>query len=187
LPCDESILTNEQRIVALIELAERAAYYGVFGPFQNYIQNPYKSASGLPGALGLGQSTATQLTNFFTFFCYATPIFGLYSSFRLKSVEQKVLTSRKGAIVADSYLGKVKTIICFAAVYMLGLVILFMTSLPVSIENGYAFGGLMTAMILIGLFVTYRFRLPSVLILPQGYWWHQVQCLSTHRRAVHGD
>jgi hypothetical protein len=71
-----STLTHEYRIVALIELAERAAYYGVSGPFQNYIQNTYKSPSGLPGALGLGQSTATRFTNFFAFFCYVTPVFG---------------------------------------------------------------------------------------------------------------
>ena len=74
------IYAYESRIVALIELAERAAYYGVSGPFQNYIQNAYKSPSGLPGALGLGQSTATRFTNFFQFFCYVTPVFGLCSS-----------------------------------------------------------------------------------------------------------
>ena len=65
----------------MIELAERAAYYGVSGPFQNYIQNAYKDPSGLPGALGLGQATATRLTNFFQFFCYVTPVFGLWPSF----------------------------------------------------------------------------------------------------------
>ncbi len=59
----------------------------------------------------------------------------------------------KGAIVADSYLGKVKTIIYFSLAYMLGLVILFVTSLPMAIESGYAFGGLITAMMLIGMFV----------------------------------
>jgi hypothetical protein len=78
------LLINGFRIVALIELAERAAYYGVSGPFQNYIQNTYKGPSGLPGALGLGQSAATRFTNFFQFFCYVTPVFGLCSSLLLK-------------------------------------------------------------------------------------------------------
>ncbi len=55
--------------------------------------------------------------------------------------------------MADSYLGKVKTIIYFSLAYMLGLLILFVTSLPFAIESGYAFGGLLTAMILIGMFV----------------------------------
>jgi POT family proton-dependent oligopeptide transporter len=62
--------------------------------------------------------------------------------------------------VADSYLGKVKTIISFSVVYMLGLLILFATSLPIAIESGYTFGGLITAMILIGLFVIYYLCLP---------------------------
>jgi POT family proton-dependent oligopeptide transporter len=65
--------------------------------------------------------------------------------------------------VADSYFGKVKTIIYFSLVYMLGLFILFVTSLPIAIENGYAFGGLVIAMILIGLFVTYSSCRPSLL------------------------
>ena len=38
-------------LVAVIELCERFTYYGLSGPFQNYIQNPYKS-KGVPGALG---------------------------------------------------------------------------------------------------------------------------------------
>lgn len=62
--------------------------------------------------------------------------------------------------MADSYLGKVKTIIFFSVAYMLGLLILFGTSLPIAIENGYAFGGLITAMILIGMFVIGCFCLP---------------------------
>ena len=59
--------------------------------------------------------------------------------------------------MADSYLGKVKTIICFSVAYMLGLLILFATSLPIAIESGYTFGGLITAMILIGVLVLYHF------------------------------
>lgn len=38
-------------LVAAIELCERFTYYGLSGPFQNYIQNPYKN-KGVPGALG---------------------------------------------------------------------------------------------------------------------------------------
>lgn len=55
--------------------------------------------------------------------------------------------------MADSFLGKVKTIICFSVAYMLGLLILFVTSLPIAIESDFSFGGLITAMILIGMFV----------------------------------
>ncbi|KAI9820420.1 MAG: peptide transporter ptr2 [Thelocarpon impressellum] len=117
-------------LVAIIELCERFAYYGLSGPFQNYIENEYKDPK-LPGAIGLGQTGATGLTNFFQFWCYVTPILG--------------------AIIADQYLGKYKTIMYFSLVYMVGLIILFLTSLPVAIENGAAMGGLIAAMIIIGL------------------------------------
>ncbi len=62
--------------------------------------------------------------------------------------------------MADSYLGKVKTIIYFSVAYMLGLLTLFVTSLPIAIETGYAFGGLITAMLLIGMFVIDSFGAP---------------------------
>ena len=39
-------------LVAVIELCERFTYYGISGPFQNYIQHSYHDPSGLPGALG---------------------------------------------------------------------------------------------------------------------------------------
>ncbi|MCJ1467054.1 peptide transporter ptr2 [Pseudocyphellaria aurata] len=78
-------------LVAVIELCERFTYYGVSGPFQNYIQHSYNDPSGLPGALGLGQVAATGLTDFFLFWCYLTPI--------------------GGAIVSDQFLGKYNTII----------------------------------------------------------------------------
>ncbi|KAF2108340.1 peptide transporter-like protein PTR2 [Lophiotrema nucula] len=118
-------------LVAIVELCERFAYYGLSGPFQNYMANKYHDPNGLPGAIGLKQSGATALSNFFQFWCYVTPILG--------------------AIVADQYLGKYQTIKYFSVIYMLGILILFVTSLPVSIEHGGAFPGLIAAMVVIGL------------------------------------
>lgn len=118
-------------LVAVVELCERFAYYGLSGPFQNYIANGYNDANGLPGALGLKQARATAMTNFFQFWCYVTPIMG--------------------AVVADQYLGKYATIKWFSIVYMIGIAILFVTSLPWSIERGAAFPGLIVAMVVIGL------------------------------------
>ncbi|KAI9805364.1 MAG: peptide transporter ptr2 [Piccolia ochrophora] len=117
-------------LVAVIELCERFAYYGINGTLQNYIENPYGDPK-LPGGIGLGQTGATGLTNFFQFWCYVTPILG--------------------AIVSDQYLGKYKTILVFSVVYVIGTIILFLTSLPMSIQNNAALGGLITAMIVIGL------------------------------------
>ncbi|KAH8763579.1 di/tri peptide transporter 2 [Diaporthe sp. PMI_573] len=116
-------------LVCIIELCERFTYYGLAGPFQNYIENSYHDS--LPGAIGLGQSGATGLTNFFQFWCYVTPVLG--------------------AVVSDQWLGKYWTIFYSALIYIVGNLILFLTSLPVAIENGAALGGLITAMIVIGL------------------------------------
>lgn len=52
-----------------------------------------------------------------------------------------------GAIVSDQYLGKYKTILYSAFVYMVGVFILFCTSLPWAIEHGAALGGLIAAMV----------------------------------------
>lgn len=118
-------------LVCIVELCERFTFYGLSGPFQNYISNSYHDPSGNPGAIGLGQSTATGLTNFFQFWCYCSPILG--------------------AIVADQYLGRYKTITCFSLIYLTGNAVLFFTSLPASIEAGAAFPGLIMALICIGL------------------------------------
>jgi POT family proton-dependent oligopeptide transporter len=56
-----------------------------------------------------------------------------------------------GAIIADQYLGKYKTILMFCFVYILGLLILLLTSLPVSLEHGAGLGGFIVSIIVIGL------------------------------------
>ncbi|KAI9364317.1 POT family-domain-containing protein [Pilaira anomala] len=120
-------------LVILVEFCERFTYYGLTGPFQNYIQNPNPPSypAELPGAMGKGQQTATALTTFFQFWCYITPILG--------------------AIVADQYWGKYKTILIFACIYFVGLTILTLTSIPAAIESGATFPGFIVALIIIGL------------------------------------
>jgi dipeptide/tripeptide permease len=70
-------------------------YYGLSGPFQNYMANSWHDPNGLPGALGtkllasgesneanatlfsgLSQAGATAMSNYFQFWCYLTPIIG---------------------------------------------------------------------------------------------------------------
>ncbi|TQB69084.1 hypothetical protein MPDQ_002379 [Monascus purpureus] len=82
------------------------------------------------GALGMGHQGATGLTTFFQFWCYVTPIFG--------------------AIVADQYLGKYKTIVIFAFIYVIGLLILVLTSIPVSLQHGAGLGGFIASILIIG-------------------------------------
>jgi POT family proton-dependent oligopeptide transporter len=141
---DEEVVNDEDRtslrivadslprsvwLVTVVEFCERFAFFGLSGPFQNYIQNSNDSLR--PGAIGLGQAHATSLNQFFQFWCNITPIFG--------------------AIIADQYLGRFNTIVYHSLVYILGLIVLFVTSLPVAIHHDAALGGLITAMILIGL------------------------------------
>lgn len=60
-------------IVILAGAAERACYFGIIAPWQNYLQNP-RSHGAVPGALGLGQSTATNISNAFFLFSFLTPM-----------------------------------------------------------------------------------------------------------------
>ncbi|KAK5134304.1 hypothetical protein LTR08_006733 [Meristemomyces frigidus] len=115
-------------LIAVVELCERFTYYGCQGLFQNYISQSPDGYDGSPG-LGLGHAGATGLNTFFQFFCYLTPILG--------------------AIISDQYLGKYKTILLFAGIYWLGLIILWTTSLPTSIQHGAALGGYVTAIIVV--------------------------------------
>lgn len=71
--------------IVVQEGMERFAYYGGSTPFQNYIQlpaqnNSEKAIEVLPGALDMGQDTATACNLAFTFCCYATPLIGAYIS-----------------------------------------------------------------------------------------------------------
>ena len=117
-------------LVAIVELCERFTYYGASGIFQNYISRPRSGELGV-GALGMGHKGATGLSTFFQFWCYVTPILG--------------------AVIADQYLGKYNTIVIFCFVYIVGLLILTLTSLPVALDHGAGLGGFIAAIIVIGL------------------------------------
>ncbi|KAJ5062757.1 POT family-domain-containing protein [Bipolaris maydis] len=118
-------------LILIVELGERFTYFGLSAPIQNYIKNPHNPHSDLPGSLGRGQAVATALGNFFKFWAYASTVIG--------------------AIVADQYLGRFKTIALGCGVYIVGLVVLVATSTPAGIQSGAGFGGLVTAMVVIGL------------------------------------
>ncbi|RJE23119.1 peptide transporter, partial [Aspergillus sclerotialis] len=117
-------------LVAIIELCERFTYYGCQGTFQNYVQKPYDGSLGT-GGLGLEHIGATGLTTFYQFWCYVTPL--------------------AGGLIADQYLGKYKTILCSAGVYMAGLLILACTAIPQSLSSGAGEGGFVTSIILTGI------------------------------------
>ncbi|OOQ85061.1 putative MFS peptide transporter [Penicillium brasilianum] len=117
-------------LVVLFSSMERFTYFAFSGPLQNYIQNPLDDVS-RPGALGLGQSKATALICFLNVLSYTTVI--------------------PAAIVADGYLGPFVTICIFSCFYLSGLLLLFLTSLPISLQHNAGIGGLIAAFILIGI------------------------------------
>lgn len=115
--------------IAAVELCERFAFYGLTGPFMNYMQ--YSPLSKIRGALGLGSQKAVALSYFFQFWCFLCPVLGAW--------------------ISDSLWGKYKTIKIFSFIYIVGIFVLLMTSVPYAIDRGYAFGGFMMALVIIGL------------------------------------
>ncbi|EEA23194.1 hypothetical protein TMatcc_002051 [Talaromyces marneffei ATCC 18224] len=97
---------------------------------QNYIQNPRFDPL-RPGGIGLGQASATMVNQGFMLWCYITPILG--------------------AVVAEQYIGRVKTIIYSSSVYLSGLVILFLSSLSIAQDMEVSLPGLLVSLFLIGM------------------------------------
>ncbi|KAK2063274.1 POT family protein [Colletotrichum caudatum] len=76
--------------LCLVEMAERASYYGVKAAFNNYLQFPLPEGgpgtgaidpskpNSHAGALGLGLRTASSIGLLFTFLAYLIPIFGAW-------------------------------------------------------------------------------------------------------------
>lgn len=128
--------------IVITEFCERLAYYGGTSPFQNYVQHNAEAhilnPSVPPGAFDLGSSRATLWNNYFTFIAYSSPLIG--------------------AFIADQYWGKFKTIISFSTVYMIGFVLLTVTSIPIAYTSigvptfsNYAYPGYIVAITIIGL------------------------------------
>ncbi|CAI4597260.1 AIC_G0034240.mRNA.1.CDS.1 [Saccharomyces cerevisiae] len=116
-------------LIAIVELSERFSYYGLSAPFQNYME--YGPNDSPKGVLSLNSQGATGLSYFFQFWCYVTPVFGGY--------------------VADTFWGKYNTICCGTAIYIAGIFILFITSIPSVGNRDSAIGGFIAAIILIGI------------------------------------
>ncbi|KAF9186646.1 peptide transporter ptr2 [Haplosporangium sp. Z 767] len=86
-------------LIIVTELCERFSFYGASMLFQRYMLTH----------LLLSKGSATAISRGFSFFSYITTIFG--------------------AIVADKWLGKFKTILIFAILYTMGLVLLTVSAI----------------------------------------------------------
>ncbi|KAH6641633.1 POT family-domain-containing protein [Chaetomium tenue] len=128
--------------IAFIELCERFSYYGTTAVFTNFIQQKmpeysttgasYDIEHGQAGALGLGQRTAFALTTFNSFWQYTMPLFGAW--------------------VADSYLGRFRTIGTALMIDILGHIILIVAGLPAVIKNpNGSLGALVVGIVFMGI------------------------------------
>jgi proton-dependent oligopeptide transporter, POT family len=118
-------------LIVIVELCERFSFYGCKGVWTNYIKNRYDDPL-TPGMLGLGPMGALGLQKFFTFWAYSTPI--------------------GGAIIADQRLGRYKTIILGCIFYIIGGLILTLTSIPLpSLTQTTHVAGFISAIIFMGL------------------------------------
>ncbi|KAI0417869.1 POT family-domain-containing protein [Xylaria grammica] len=117
--------------VALVASAtERFTFYAVKTPWQNYVQNPSNSAA-VPGALGLGQVTATTISNAFAFLTFLSPV--------------------PFAILADVWLGRFKTLCISFSLGSIGCLVIFVTSFPFVMKESVKIFGLALGMIFLGL------------------------------------
>lgn len=116
-------------LACIIGFTERFSYYGVSNLFQNYMQ--YSPTEHPAGMLNLRSNVATSISFAWTFWVYISPVLGAWLS--------------------DTHWGKFKSIFIFAIVYFVGLIILFVTSLPQITSQTVHLVGFIVAIIAIGL------------------------------------
>lgn len=113
--------------LCLVEFAERASYYGVSNVFSNFMQFPLPiggNGAGAPprgtqetaGALGKGLQFSSAFVLLFTFLAYVVPLFGAW--------------------VADTRLGRYKTIVIGVAVCGVAHVIMIVGAIPSVLRAG---------------------------------------------------
>lgn len=111
--------------IAFVELVERMSYYGCVQVYSNFIAKPRPTPTGMalnpsdadaqPGALGMGKQVAFSLTTFNAFWVYACPLLGAW--------------------IADTYLGRYKTILYSVIVAEIGHIILVVSAIPAVLDN----------------------------------------------------
>ncbi|KZT57978.1 PTR2-domain-containing protein [Calocera cornea HHB12733] len=126
-------------LIAFVELCERFSYYGTTAVFTNFIQRPLPpgsttgaNPSGTPGALGMGTNASQGLTTFNSFWVYVIPLFGAY--------------------VADTHLGRFRTVCWSVLIALIGHVLMTISAIPPVISNSHgALACFIIALIIMGL------------------------------------
>jgi POT family proton-dependent oligopeptide transporter len=118
------------------------SYYGTIAVYSNFIAKPLTTPTGaaldpsdteaIPGALNLGKQVAFSLTTFNAFWVYVCPLLGAW--------------------IADTYLGRYKTILYSVLVAEVGHLILVASAAPAVIKNANtSLGVFILGLIIMGL------------------------------------
>jgi proton-dependent oligopeptide transporter, POT family len=159
--------------VAFVELCERFSYYGTTIVFTNFIQQPLPEGSstgagfsGQSGALGMGQRASTGLKTFNEFWSYVMPLLGAY--------------------VADTHLGRYKTIHCAIVFAMVGHVILTASAAPSVIKHGpSALGAFSIGLIILGVGTGgFKANIAPLLAEQQRVQKKRIQTLPSGERVI---
>jgi POT family proton-dependent oligopeptide transporter len=104
----EDSFPNAVWLVMLLATAERFSFYGMTAPFMNYMQNN-RDDQLHKGVMGWGQGRASQISNVFFILTLLTPL--------------------AASLVADKNLGRFRVLCITFAIYLLGSILLFVSSL----------------------------------------------------------
>ncbi|KAI1801104.1 oligopeptide transporter [Daldinia bambusicola] len=129
LPAVRGPVSYKVWLVQILYLMERAAFYGLSQPLQNYLQlsrdDPIR-----PGGLGLGQARAVLVLYVWFAYSYSTPLIG--------------------GLLSDCWLGRRKTIQIGFIIYALGLAIITATAFTERIYGAGGLPGFVVGMFLVG-------------------------------------
>ncbi|KAK7420418.1 peptide transporter ptr2 [Neonectria magnoliae] len=133
---------------ALIGASERLIRWA---PSENYMQND-RGFDSVPGALGLGQSTATAISNAFFVFLFLMPAcFAVVSDIWLGRYKTLLLGLWYGHPPSNTPIFRNHVLTKGTSLSLSGSLVMFTTSLPVALDHGAGVPGLAVAMILLGL------------------------------------
>ncbi|KAK6387892.1 hypothetical protein LTR65_008347 [Meristemomyces frigidus] len=129
-------------MLCIVELAERASYYGVQTVFSNFMQYPLPaggSGSGAtpagtqetPGALGKGEQFSVAMGLLFAFLAYVVPI--------------------GGGWVAEAKIGRFKTILIGVLVCGVSHIIMICGAIPAVLRAGHGIAPFMISLILLAI------------------------------------
>ncbi|KAH7396495.1 POT family-domain-containing protein [Phaeosphaeria sp. MPI-PUGE-AT-0046c] len=117
-------------VASIVGMTERAAYYSSIVMIQNYVQNDVTDAL-RPGILGLGQAKATQIQFAFVGVMSVTPV--------------------AGACIADSRLGRHKTMLVTFPFFIIGLLVLCILSFNTDTARSGGVGALLMCLLLLAI------------------------------------